>query len=105
MLKVRCGALSDRLSVARAVRVIGCDGSGSMLDVVAALEWVHAHMQAPAVVLMSLGGPAAQIFDDACASLAAAGATIVVAAGNSAAGAVRVIFVVTEPAGPKPPWP
>ena len=70
----------------RAVRVIGCDGSGSMLDVVSALEWVHSNAQRPAVVLMSLGGPAAQIFDDACQSLVDAGISVIVAAGNEAAG-------------------
>ncbi len=32
-----------------------------MLDVITALEWVHAHAQPPATVLMSLGGPAAQV--------------------------------------------
>jgi subtilisin family serine protease len=73
-------------SALHAVRVIGCDGSGSMLDVITALEWVHAHAQPPAVVLMSLGGPAAQVFDDACQSLVDVGISVVVAAGNDGAG-------------------
>ncbi|KAK9901231.1 hypothetical protein WJX75_001560 [Coccomyxa subellipsoidea] len=72
------------------LRVIGCDGSGSMLDVITALEWVHAHAQPPAVVLMSLGGPAAQVFDDACQSLVDVGISVVVAAGNDGADACTV---------------
>ncbi|CAL8471030.1 g10572 [Coccomyxa elongata] len=72
------------------LRVIGCDGSGSMLDVISALEWVHTHAQRPALVLMSLGGPAAQLFDDACQSLVDAGISVIVAAGNEAADACTV---------------
>lgn len=68
------------------MRVIGCDGSASMLDVVKALEWVHSSLQAPAVVLMSLGGPATAILDAAAQSLTDIGVTIVVAGGNSAGG-------------------
>ena len=69
-----------------AVRVIGCDGSASMLDVVKALEWVHGSLQAPAAVLMSLGGPATAILDAAAQSLTDIGVTVVVAGGNSAGG-------------------
>lgn len=57
-----------------------------MLDVVNALEWVHSHVQTPAIVLMSLGGPAAAILDAASQSLSDIGVTVVVAGGNSAAG-------------------
>jgi len=67
-----------------AVRVIGCDGSGSMLDVVSALEWVHTHVQMPAVVLMSLGGSVATVLDAAAQSLTDIGVTVVVAGGNAA---------------------
>lgn len=69
-----------------AVRVIGCDGSGSMLDVVSALEWVHTHVQMPAVVLMSLGGSVATVLDAAAQSLTDIGVTVVVAGGNAASG-------------------
>ncbi|BDA45373.1 probable extracellular serine proteinase at N-terminal half [Coccomyxa sp. Obi] len=72
------------------LRVIGCDGSGSMLDIITTLEWVHANAQRPAVVLMSLGGPAAQIFDDACQSLVNAGISVIVAAGNEGTDACTV---------------
>ena len=68
------------------MRVIGCDGAASMLDVVKALEWVHSSLQAPAVVLMSLGGPAAAILDVAAQSLTDIGVAVVVAGGNSAGG-------------------
>lgn len=69
-----------------AVRVIGCDGAGSLLDVVKALEWVHSNLQAPAIVLMSLGSPVAAILDAAAQSLTDIGITVVVAGGNSAGG-------------------
>ena len=70
----------------RAVRVIGCNGAGSLLDVVKALEWVHSNLQAPAIVLMSLGSPVAAILDAAAQSLIDIGITVVVAGGNSAGG-------------------
>ena len=57
-----------------------------MLDVVKALEWVHSSLQAPAAVLMSLGGPATAILDAAAQSLTDIGITVVVASGNSAGG-------------------
>lgn len=69
-----------------AVRVIGCDGTGSMVDVVSALEWIHSNVQMPAAVLMSLGGPVASLLDTAAQSLTDAGITVVVAGGNSAGG-------------------
>ena len=68
------------------VRVIGCDGSASMVDVVTALEWVHSNVEMPAVVLMSLGGPVASILDAAAQSVTDIGVTVVVAGGNAAGG-------------------
>ena len=72
------------------MRVIGCDGTGSMVDVVSALEWIHGNVQMPAVVLMSLGGPAASLLDAAAQSLTDIGITVVVAAGNSAGGDINL---------------
>jgi subtilisin family serine protease len=63
-----------------------CNGTGSMTDVVAALEWVLGNAARPALVLMSLGGPAAAVLDDACRSVMAAGIAVVAAAGNGATG-------------------
>ena len=84
---IQCSnASSQTLIPLLAVRVIGCDGTGSMVDVVNALEWIHGNVQMPAVVLMSLGGPVASLLDAAAQSLTDIGITVVVAAGNSARG-------------------
>jgi len=68
-----------------AVRVLGCNGSGTVSGVVAGMDWVVAHHQAgkPAVANMSLGGPPSTALDAAVARLTADGVTVVVAAGNS----------------------
>lgn len=40
-----------------ALRILDCNGSGSVGDTVAALDWVSQHATKPAVVLLSLGIP------------------------------------------------
>jgi subtilisin family serine protease len=65
-----------------AVRVLGCDGSGTAADVVAGIDWVTAHAVAPAVANLSLSGPADSAVDSAVAASIAAGTTYTVAAGN-----------------------
>jgi len=65
-----------------AVRVLGCDGSGSNSGVIAGVDWVVANKQLPAVANMSLGGGASSALDDAVKRATAAGVTFVVAAGN-----------------------
>lgn len=69
------------------VRVLGCDGSGSISGVIAGLDWIAANYVAgtPAVVNMSLGGGANSSLDTAVNSLINRGITVVVAAGNSKA--------------------
>ena len=69
------------------VRVLGCDGSGTMSGVIAGLDWVAANATRPAVVNMSLGGGASSSLDAAVANTAAKGIAVVVAAGNSNANA------------------
>jgi subtilisin family serine protease len=64
------------------VRVMDCSGSGTMSGVIAGLDWIAANMRKPAVVNLSLGGPATQAMDDACVRLMNAGALVVAAAGN-----------------------
>jgi subtilisin family serine protease len=67
------------------VRVLDCNGSGSISTVLAGLDWVlqdHAQSQGPAVVNMSLAGDASSALDTEVNSLLAAGLTTVVAAGN-----------------------
>ena len=67
------------------VRVLDCDGSGSISTVLAGLDWVlqdHAQSQGPAVVNMSLAGAASSALDTEVNGLLSAGMTTVVAAGN-----------------------
>ncbi len=65
-----------------AVRVLGCNGSGSNSGVIAGMDWVAQNAQFPAVANMSLGGGASQSTDDAVSNMRSAGVTVVVAAGN-----------------------
>lgn len=64
------------------VRVLGCDGSGTNVDVIAGLDWVAKNARGPAVVNLSLGGGASKSLDSAVKDLVARGITVVVAAGN-----------------------
>jgi hypothetical protein len=71
------------------VRVLDCNGSGTLSGVVAGLNWIAevAPPGAPAVVNMSLGGGASPTLDAAVQALIDRGITVVVAAGNSSANA------------------
>ncbi|GGJ36338.1 S8 family peptidase [Deinococcus roseus] len=69
-----------------AVRVLGCDGTGSNQGIIQAINWVAQNAQKPAVVNMSLGPQSRsvdQAMDDAIASAISRGITFVLAAGNS----------------------
>ncbi|WP_084779780.1 S8 family peptidase [Planobispora rosea] len=66
------------------VRVLGCDGSGSLSGVIAGVDWVTQNATGPSVANMSLGGGTSTALDDAVRRSVAAGVTYVVAAGNSA---------------------
>jgi hypothetical protein len=75
------------------VRVLDCNGVGSLSALLAGIEWVLAdHVAVPgrAVVNMSLGGNPSSALDAAVSQLTAAGMTTVVAAGNSNSGACGV---------------
>jgi subtilisin family serine protease len=65
-----------------ALRVLDCNGSGFISDIMAALEWVAVNHVKPAVVNMSLGGLAFPEFDAVVREVIAAGVPVVVAAGN-----------------------
>lgn len=84
------------------VRVLDCAGSGTYSSVISGLDWIAANHPAgtPAVVNMSLGGPASSTLDGAIRNLISKGITVVVAAGNSAADAcnyspARVLEAIT----------
>ncbi|KAJ8026324.1 Cerevisin [Holothuria leucospilota] len=66
-----------------AVRVLGCQGSGTWAAVINGMEWVAQNGQLPAVASMSLGGGAVRAVDDGISGLFDSGILPVVAAGNS----------------------
>ncbi|AEV87684.1 peptidase [Actinoplanes sp. SE50] len=65
-----------------AVRVLGCDGGGSISDVIDGVDWVTEHAIKPAVANMSMGGSVSRSLDYAVQESIASGVTYVVAAGN-----------------------
>ena len=66
------------------VRVINCDGTGTISSVMAGLNWIaqNTFVGEPAVVNMSIGGAANSTLDNAVTSLSQQGLLFVVAAGN-----------------------
>lgn len=73
-----------------AVRVLGCNGSGTTAGVIAGVNWVAANQQSPAVANMSLGGGASNALDSAVNSAVASGVFFAVAAGNENQSACNV---------------
>ncbi|MEU3303613.1 S8 family peptidase [Streptomyces sp. NPDC006678] len=65
-----------------AVRVLGCDGSGTTEGVIAGVDWVTANAAKPAVANMSLGGGASAALDNAVKKSIASGVSYSIAAGN-----------------------
>jgi subtilisin family serine protease len=65
-----------------AVRVLACDGYGTVAGVIAGVDWVTANHVKPAVANMSLGGGASVALDTAVRNSINAGVTYVLAAGN-----------------------
>ena len=65
-----------------AVRVLGCNGSGSTSGVIAGIDWVTSHHQSPAVANMSLGGSASTALDNAVKNSITSGVAYAIAAGN-----------------------
>ncbi|MFL5272405.1 MAG: S8 family serine peptidase, partial [Anaeromyxobacteraceae bacterium] len=70
-----------------AVRVLDCQGSGSISGVISGIDWVTSNHLSPAVANMSLGGGASAALDQAVRNSIASGVTYAIAAGNSAADA------------------
>ena len=74
------------------LRVLDCDGSGSVSTVLAGLDWMMDHISFATrrvVLNMSLSGPPSVVLDQAVKQLGEAGVTIVVAAGNNNEDACR----------------
>jgi subtilisin family serine protease len=72
------------------VRVLDCNGSGTLSGVIAGLDFVARNARKPAVANLSLGGGASTALDTAVANVVSAGVPVVVAAGNSAIDACAV---------------
>jgi len=71
-----------------AVKVLGADGSGSLANVIAGVNWVaNQNRNRPGVGSMSLGSTYNAAVNNAVAAAVSAGYTMVVAAGNSNANA------------------
>ena len=66
-----------------AVRVIGCDGSGSISAIISGVDWVTANHNNPSVANMSLGAPFSYPLSTAVTNMIQSGVTTVVAAGNN----------------------
>jgi len=73
------------------VRVVGCDGMGSISNVIAGVDWITARQQAPdarrAVVNISLNNGFSFPLEDAVTQSIAAGVVYVAAVGNDGEGA------------------
>lgn len=72
-------------SVLVAVKVLGCEGGGSMSSVIKGLEFVmndFSNKNKPAIINMSLGGGQSNALNQVSAALTKAGVHVVVAAGN-----------------------
>ncbi len=100
------------------LKVLTCDGSGSMSNVIAAVDWVTTYAKKPAMVNMSLGGGKLRSLDDAVRKSASSGYLYVVAAGNNGANACNysparagrgtnngiVTVAATDSANKEPSW-
>lgn len=62
------------------VRALGCDGHGSLSDVLAALDWVRRHARKPAVAAVPLGGAGSPALALAARRLTGSGVLVVRAA-------------------------
>jgi subtilisin family serine protease len=69
------------------VRVLDCNGSGTVSGVIAGVDWVAANRVQPAVANMSVSGGLSTALNDAVQRAINAGVTFAVAAGNSATNA------------------
>lgn len=64
------------------VRVLGCEGTGYVSDLIAGIDWITAHRVRPAVINMSIQAGASDAFNESARGAMAAGIVFVAAAGN-----------------------
>jgi serine protease len=76
-----------KAAIVHSVRVLDCNGSGTTAGVIAGIDWVTANRVLPAVANLSLTSELSLAVNDAIDRATAAGITVTVAAGNSAADA------------------
>jgi subtilisin family serine protease len=81
-----------------AVRVLGCQGSGTSEQIISGIDWLTQNAAKPAVVNMSLGGGANSAIDQAVRNSIASGLTYAVAAGNGNAQGVHQDACTVSPA-------
>jgi subtilisin family serine protease len=74
----------------RGVRVLDCNGSGTVSGIIAAVDWVRVNRVNPAVANLSLGGGASLALNTAVNNLANSGVAVAVAAGNGGMNACSV---------------
>ncbi|MEV6653209.1 S8 family serine peptidase [Streptomyces sp. NPDC051219] len=72
------------------VRVLNCQGSGSLSGVIAGFDWVADNAVQPSVLNASLGGPQSTAVNNAANAVSDRGVLPVVAAGNESADACNV---------------
>ncbi|XP_054753630.2 extracellular serine proteinase-like [Lytechinus pictus] len=65
-----------------AVRVLNCNGFGSISDMAAGVDWVAANRILPAVITMSLGSGVSDIIDTSIRGVVNAGVSVSVSGGN-----------------------
>ena len=58
------------------VKVLGCDGEGTLTSILKGVDSVTAKANKPAIANMSLSGPASQTLDDAVKKSASSGAPV-----------------------------
>eukprot|EP00887_Chlorella_sp_A99_P000071 scaffold16.g71.t1 len=73
-----------------AMRILDCQGDGSVSDVIQALSWLRDNAKRPAIATMSLGGDVQPALDQAVRALALSGVSVVVAAGNADVNACNI---------------
>jgi aqualysin 1 len=69
------------------VKVLGCNGRGTLTNILKGVDWVTGHAEKPAIANMSLSGSASQTLDDAVKRSAGSGVFYSIAAGNNDANA------------------